>query len=212
MIIEQLTAVPLVPVLRNVPYKKSAAIVKALIDGGVTSIEVTMETDRAEDIITETIEAYGSQILVGAGTVLSVDDCRRAIQAGAQFIVAPTLDEEVVQFAVEQEVPVIPGVFTPSEMQRAINLGASMIKLFPASVLGPAFIKDVKGPLGHIQIMTTGGITLDTAKDYLKAGATAIGAGSALLRNDLIAAEDWAGLVNETRIWMEKLKISETAI
>jgi 2-dehydro-3-deoxyphosphogluconate aldolase/(4S)-4-hydroxy-2-oxoglutarate aldolase len=87
-----------------------------------------------------------------------------------------------------------------------------MIKLFPASVLGPAFIKDVKGPLGHIQIMTTGGITLDTAKDYLKAGATAIGAGSALLRNDLIAAEDWAGLANETRIWIEKLKISETAI
>jgi 2-dehydro-3-deoxyphosphogluconate aldolase/(4S)-4-hydroxy-2-oxoglutarate aldolase len=210
MIIEQLTAVPLVPVLRNVPYKKSAAIVKALIDGGVTSIEVTMETDRAEDIITETIEAYGS--LVGAGTVLSVDDCRRAIQAGAQFIVAPTLDEEVVRFAVEKEVPVIPGVFTPSEMQRAINLGASMIKLFPASVLGPAFIKDVKGPLGHIQIMTTGGITLDTAKDYLKAGATAIGAGSALLRNNLIAAEDWAGLANETRIWIEKLKISETAI
>lgn len=212
MIIEQLTKIPLVPILRKVPYKKSAAIVKALVDGGVRFIEVTMETDRAEDIIAETVEAYGSQILVGAGTVLSIDDCSRSIEAGAQFIVTPTLDEEIVQFAVKKEVPIIPGVFTPSEMQRAVNLGASMVKLFPSSVLGPAFIKDVKGPLGHIQIMTTGGITLDTAKNYLEAGAIAIGAGSALLRNDLIEAEDWEGLAKETRLWLEKLETFKAAI
>jgi 2-dehydro-3-deoxyphosphogluconate aldolase/(4S)-4-hydroxy-2-oxoglutarate aldolase len=212
MIINQIAATPLVPILRKVPYEKSAAIVRALVDGGAKAIEVTMETERAEDIIAEAVDAYGNQILVGAGTVLNVEDCRRAIEAGAQFIVAPALDEEVVRFAVEKEVPVIPGVFTPSEMLRAVNLGASMIKLFPASILGPAFIKDVKGPLGHIQIITTGGITLDTANDYLEAGAIAIGAGSALLRKDLIEAEDWTGLAEETRIWLEKIERTKTTI
>ncbi|WP_046176286.1 bifunctional 4-hydroxy-2-oxoglutarate aldolase/2-dehydro-3-deoxy-phosphogluconate aldolase [Domibacillus indicus] len=202
MIVDQLAAAPIVPILRKVPYEKSAQIVKALIDGGVASIEVTMETERAEDIIAEAIDAYGAQVLVGAGTVLNVDDCRRAIEAGAQFIVTPALDEEVVSYAVEKGVPIIPGVFTPAEMMRAVKLGAEAIKLFPASVLGPAFIKDVKGPLGHIPIMTTGGITLETAADYIQAGAAAVGTGSALLKKELIASEDWEGLKKETEQWL----------
>ncbi|WP_050180312.1 bifunctional 4-hydroxy-2-oxoglutarate aldolase/2-dehydro-3-deoxy-phosphogluconate aldolase [Domibacillus robiginosus] len=203
MVIEQLTAAPIVPILRKVPYEKSASIVQALIDGGVTSIEVTMESDRAEEIIAESIQSHGSKVLVGAGTVLNVNDCRRAIEAGAQFIVTPALDEEVTAYAVEQNIPIIPGVFTPAEMMRAMKLGAEAIKLFPASVLGPAFIKDVKGPLGHIPIMTTGGITLETAADYIKAGAAAVGTGSALLKGDLIAASDWEGLKKETEKWLQ---------
>jgi 2-dehydro-3-deoxyphosphogluconate aldolase/(4S)-4-hydroxy-2-oxoglutarate aldolase len=152
MIIDQLTAVPLVPILRKVPYEKSASIVKALVDGGVCSIEVTMETDRAEDIIAEAASTYGSRILVGAGTVLNREDCHRAIKAGAQFIVSPAFDEDVISFTVEQGIPIILGVFTQSEMVRAMNLGAEAIKLFPASVLGPAFIKDVKGRSAIFQL------------------------------------------------------------
>lgn len=206
MIIEQLAAAPIVPILRKVPYEKSASIVKALIDGGVTSIEVTMESEKAAEIIAETIDAYGAQVLVGAGTVLNVEDCQRAIEAGAQFIVTPALDEDVVAYAAEQGVPIIPGVFTPAEMLRAVKLGAEAIKLFPASVLGPAFIKDVKGPLSHISIMATGGITADTATDYLKAGAVAVGTGSALLKKDLIAANDWDGLKKETEKWLQAVQ------
>lgn len=206
MVIEQLAAAPIVPILRKVPYEKSASIVKALIDGGVTSIEVTMESEKAAEIIAETIDAYGAQVLVGAGTVLNVEDCQRAIEAGAQFIVTPALDEDVVAYAAEQGVPIIPGVFTPAEMLRAVKLGAEAIKLFPASVLGPAFIKDVKGPLSHIPIMATGGITADTATDYLKAGAVAVGTGSALLKKDLIAANDWDGLKKETEKWLQAVQ------
>ncbi|SIR23018.1 bifunctional 4-hydroxy-2-oxoglutarate aldolase/2-dehydro-3-deoxy-phosphogluconate aldolase [Domibacillus enclensis] len=206
MVIEQLAAAPIVPILRKVPYEKSASIVKALIDGGVTSIEVTMESEKAAEIIAETIDAYGAQVLVGAGTVLNVEDCQRAIEAGAQFIVTPALDEDVVAYAAEQGVPIIPGVFTPAEMLRAVKLGAEAIKLFPASVLGPAFIKDVKGPLSHISIMATGGITADTATDYLKAGAVAVGTGSALLKKDLIAANDWDGLKKETEKWLQAVQ------
>jgi len=211
MVIEQLTAAPIVPILRKVPYEKSAAIVSALIEGGVTSIEVTMESDRAEEIIAETVHAYGNRVLVGAGTVLNVDDCRRAIEAGAQFIVTPALDEEVVTYAVEHGVPIIPGVFTPSEMMRAMKLGAEAIKLFPASVVGPAFIKDVKGPLSHIPIMTTGGITLETAADYIGAGAAAVGTGSALLKKELIASSDWEGLKRETEKWLEAVQTNKVA-
>lgn len=207
MIIEFLTEAPIVPILRKIPYEKSAQIVKALIDGGVTSIEVTMETDRAETIIAETLAAYEGRVLVGAGTVLTTDDCRRAIEAGAQFIVTPALDEEVVLYAVEKGVPIIPGVFTPAEMVRAMKLGAEAIKLFPASTLGPAFIKDLQGPLQHIPMMTTGGITIETAADYIQAGAAAIGTGSALLNKNLIAANDWNGLKNETEKWLEAVSL-----
>jgi len=212
MFINQIEEIPLIPILRKVPYENSAAIVRALVEGGVRAIEVTMETNRAEEIICEAVNLYGDQILVGAGTVLNVEDCSRAIGAGAQFIVSPALDKEVIRFAVKKKVPVIPGVFTPSEMLLAMNLGASMIKLFPASVLGPSFIKDVKGPLSHIPIMTTGGITLNTARNYLDAGAIAIGTGSALIRKDLLAAEDWDGLVEEPRTWIKKMNSAKTTI
>ncbi|RNB82912.1 bifunctional 4-hydroxy-2-oxoglutarate aldolase/2-dehydro-3-deoxy-phosphogluconate aldolase [Brevibacillus panacihumi] len=206
MTIERLKAIPLVPVLRKIPYDKSHDIVQALLDGGIEAVEITMETERAEAIIRESVESYGDRALVGAGTVLDVADCRRAIEAGAQFIVAPVLEEAVVRYAADQGIPVIPGVFTPSEMLRAVNLGAAMIKLFPASVLGPSFIKDVKGPLSHIPIMCTGGITLDTAKAYLDAGANAVGAGSALLRKDLIEAGDWTGLTEEAKCWLAAIR------
>lgn len=207
MAIERLKEVSLVPVLRKIPYDKSKKIVQALLDGGIEAVEITMETERAEAMIRESIDLFGDRALVGAGTVLDAADCRRAIEAGAQFIVAPVLDEAVVRYAADQGIPVIPGVFTPSEMLRAANLGAAMIKLFPASVLGPSFIKDVKGPLSHIPIMCTGGITLDTAKAYLDAGANAVGAGSALLRKDLIEAGDWTGLTEEARRWMTAIRV-----
>lgn len=202
MIVERLKQYPIIPVLRKVPYEKSQSIIKALYDGGIRAVEITMESEGAESIIQETLEAYSADLLVGAGTVLSKDDCRRAIDAGAQFIVSPVLDEAVMQYAIEQNVPYIPGVFTPSEMLKAHNGGAAMIKLFPASVLGPSFIKDVKGPLGHIDIMTTGGITLETAKTYLDAGAKVVGAGSALVRKDLVENDNWTGLTEETISWM----------
>lgn len=202
MIVERLKQHPIIPVLRKVPYEKSQSIIKALYDGGIRAVEITMESVGAESIIQETLKAFPEDLLVGAGTVLSKGDCQRAIDAGAQFIVSPVLDEAVMQYALEQNVPFIPGVFTPSEMVKAHNGGAAMIKLFPASVLGPAFIKDVQGPLSHIDIMTTGGITMETASTYLDAGAKVVGAGSALVRKDLVESNDWAGLTAETISWV----------
>ncbi len=203
--IEHLKKSPLVPVLRKIRFEDSEFIVKALLDGGVRTVEITMETERASEIIRKTVNEFGSQALVGAGTVLTIEDCSKAIEAGAQFIVAPVLNEAVVTYAVDQDVPVIPGVYSPSEMMRAYELGATAVKLFPAASVGPGFVKDVQGPLGHIPIMVTGGIDLANASSYIEAGAVAVGAGSSLLKKSLISDGNWDALTKETEQWLKAL-------
>ncbi|WP_336045730.1 bifunctional 4-hydroxy-2-oxoglutarate aldolase/2-dehydro-3-deoxy-phosphogluconate aldolase [Solibacillus ferritrahens] len=205
MIYNELKLLKLIPVLRKIPYETSQSLIEALILGGVKAIEVTMDTKNATEIIKETRQNFGDRVIVGAGTVLTIEDCISALDAGAQFIVSPSLNLAVVEHSLKNGVAVIPGVFTPTEMQTAYSAGAQMIKLFPASALSPSFIKDVKGPLSHIAIMTTGGITLANAKSYLEAGAAAIGAGSDLINKELVKNEDWALLQKETERWIELL-------
>lgn len=207
MKIEQLTQVPIIPVLRKIPYEKSDYIINALIEGGIRSIEITMDTERAADIIRAARTKYGSDISIGAGTVLTVENAKEAIAAGADFLVAPNFDVAVTKYAQEQNIFYVPGVFTPSEMVSAYQDGASMVKLFPASVVQPQFIKDVKGPLSHIPIMCTGGIDLSTAKSYFEAGADAVGAGSSLVKKKFIQENDWVGLVRETQRWIESVPV-----
>lgn len=201
-VLDQLKDCPIIPVLRKIPYEKSASIIQALYDGGIRAVEITMDTENAEDMIREAVETFSGRMLVGAGTVLTIEDCERAMDAGAQFLVAPNFNSDVLAYAVEKNIPFIPGVFTPSEMVQADRAGAAMVKLFPASTLGPGFIKDVKGPLGHIDILTTGGITKETVRSYLDAGAVSVGAGSALVRKEFLEREDWAGLSAEVRAWL----------
>lgn len=207
MEIKQLTQVPIIPVLRKIPYEKSDYIINALLEGGIRSIEITMDTERAADIINATRTKYSSDISIGAGTVLTVEKAKEAIAAGAEFIVAPNFDEAIAKYAQEQKIFFVPGVFTPSEMVSAIQAGAEMVKLFPASVLGPQFIKDVKGPLSHIPVMCTGGIDLSTVKSYLEAGTDAVGAGSSLVKKKFIEENDWVGLKSETKEWVQSVPV-----
>ncbi|WP_342567633.1 bifunctional 4-hydroxy-2-oxoglutarate aldolase/2-dehydro-3-deoxy-phosphogluconate aldolase [Psychrobacillus sp. FSL K6-4046] len=201
-VLDQLKDCPIIPVLRKIPYEKSAGIIQALYEGGIRAVEITMDSENAEAMIREALDRFSGKLLVGAGTVLTIADCDRAMDAGAQFLVAPNFNSDVLAYAVEKNVPFIPGVFTPSEMVLADQAGAAMVKLFPASTLGPGFIKDVKGPLGHIDILTTGGITKETVKSYLDAGAVSVGAGSALVRKEFVEREDWPGLSAEVRGWL----------
>ncbi|XKH50505.1 bifunctional 4-hydroxy-2-oxoglutarate aldolase/2-dehydro-3-deoxy-phosphogluconate aldolase [Chryseomicrobium palamuruense] len=203
--IEQMKTSPLIPVLRKLPEDKFLSVAEALINGGVKYLEITMDAEDAPKLIRMAKEHFGNRASVGAGTVMSVEQARAAIEAGAEYLISPALVEDVLTFAVEQGVPMIPGVYTPSEMVLAHTLGASGVKLFPAASLGSGFVKDVRGPLGHIPIIVTGGITVDTAVSYLDAGAVAVGAGSALLDKELIANGDWGGLSELTRTWVETL-------
>lgn len=202
----KLQDIQLIPVLRKVPYQLCQDLVKALSDGGIKAVEITMDSENATEMIREVKQQYHGVLLVGAGTVLTVEDCEIAIEAGAEFIVSPSLNLDVVKKCIEKDIPVIPGVFTPTEMQTAYSAGAKIIKLFPASSLGTKFIKDVKGPLSHIQIMTTGGINLETAKSYLDAGAQIVGAGSDLIKKDWLSSRNWEAITNEAVEWNKSLE------
>ncbi|MCM3390173.1 bifunctional 4-hydroxy-2-oxoglutarate aldolase/2-dehydro-3-deoxy-phosphogluconate aldolase [Ureibacillus chungkukjangi] len=201
---DKLQGIQLIPVLRKVPYHLCQDLVKALSDGGIKAVEITMDSENAIEMIHE-VKTQNENLLVGAGTVLTVQDCEKAIEAGAEFIVSPSLNVDVVNLCVEKGIPVIPGVFTPTEMQTAYSAGAKIIKLFPASSLGTKFIKDVKGPLSHIQIMTTGGINLETASTYLVAGADIVGAGSDLIKKEWLQTGNWEAITNEAIAWIKSL-------
>jgi 2-dehydro-3-deoxyphosphogluconate aldolase/(4S)-4-hydroxy-2-oxoglutarate aldolase len=207
--INELKKVPLIPVLRKIPFEKLDLLLEALVLGGVKAIEITMDSPQAGAMISRAVSKYKKELIVGAGTVMNVADCQKAIRSGAEFIVSPVLNEKVLAFAHENNVPAIPGVFTPTEIYCAIEQGVTIVKLFPASVLGPSFIKDIKGPMNELSILCTGGITKETAKEYIDAGAISIGVGGALLKKEWISNNNWKKITSETEEWMSILTNKE---
>ena len=163
-------------------------VIRALAAGGVTVAEVTLTVPNALEVIREAKEALGDSVLLGAGTVLDPETCRAALLAGAEFIVAPTLDLEVIRLCRRYDKLVMPGAFTPTEVLAAWEAGADVVKVFPAEVVGPAFFKALRGPLPQIRLMPTGGVDLTTAVDFLTAGACCLGVGSQLVDPKLVAA------------------------
>ena len=174
--------------------KDSAQLMKvseALAEGGVKSIEVTMTTPNALQVISEVSKKMGKEILVGVGTVLDPETARAAILAGAQFVVGPTLNLDVIALCKRYGKVVVPGTFTATEMLTAWEAGADLCKLFPATALGPQYIKDVHGPLPQVEIIPTGGVTYENTPDFIKAGAAAVAAGSAMVPKDALEKGDF---------------------
>jgi|SRR5262245_678511 len=166
-------------------------VIRALVAGGVTVAEVTLTVPNALDIVRRAKEALGDSVLLGAGTVLDPETCRAALLSGAEFIVGPTLNLDVIRLCRRYDKLVIPGAFTPSEILAAWEAGADIVKVFPAEVVGPAFFKAMRGPLPQIRLMPTGGVDLNTAADFLKAGACCLGVGGQLVDPKLVAARDF---------------------
>jgi 2-dehydro-3-deoxyphosphogluconate aldolase / (4S)-4-hydroxy-2-oxoglutarate aldolase len=162
-----------------------AAIVRdvalALAEGGLTALEVTMTVPRAIDLIAELVAALPPACVVGAGTVLDGPTARAVIRAGAAFVVSPVLPPEVMTACRDSNVAVVPGGFSPTEILSAWSAGADIVKVFPATPLGPSFIRDLRGPLPQLKLMPTGGVTRQNAGDWIRAGAVAIGVGTALI-------------------------------
>jgi 2-dehydro-3-deoxyphosphogluconate aldolase / (4S)-4-hydroxy-2-oxoglutarate aldolase len=177
-----------VAVVRMKDPGKVHAIVDALAAGGVRALEVTMTVPRAVELIRELSAALPGGFLLGAGTVLDARTARAVIDAGAVFVVSPVCRAEVIATCHEHDVPAIPGCFSPTEILAAHEAGAELIKVFPATALGPQFIKDVRAPLPQVKLMPTGGVTVDNAGDWIRAGAAAVGLGSALLDTAAIDA------------------------
>ncbi|RPI57342.1 MAG: bifunctional 4-hydroxy-2-oxoglutarate aldolase/2-dehydro-3-deoxy-phosphogluconate aldolase [Acidobacteria bacterium] len=164
-------------------------VVDALARGGVKALEVTMTVPGAIELIGEIAPTLPPEFLFGAGTVLDADTAHRAARAGAQFIVSPVLRVDVIEAAHEDGIPVFPGCFTPTEILTAWDLGADVVKVFPATSVGPGYVKDIRGPLPQVKLMPTGGVSIDNVGDWLKAGAVAVGVGSALVDAKAIAAK-----------------------
>src|SRR5437868_1264465 len=192
--VQRMTASGVIAVVRSQDSHQLVEVAKALADGGVTVMEITFTVPNALDVIRQVRQSLGDRILLGAGTVLDTETARAAILAGAEFVVAPTLNLDVIRLCHRYDKAVLPGAFTPTEILTAWEAGADIVKVFPADVVGPAFFKAMRGPLPQVRLMPTGGVDLTTAADYLKAGACCLGVGGQLVDPKLIAAGDFDGL------------------
>lgn len=167
-------------------------VIDALVEGGIKILEITVDSENSYDTIAKAKKRYDSSILVGAGTVLDKETAKTAIDANADFIFSPVYDAEMIQLTNRYGKISIPGVYTPSEILQAYSYGADILKVFPATSLGPKYFKDVGGPLGHIPLMPTGGVNLDNMGEFVQNGAVAVGIGSALFDKESLANRDYA--------------------
>ncbi|MFP5275834.1 MAG: bifunctional 4-hydroxy-2-oxoglutarate aldolase/2-dehydro-3-deoxy-phosphogluconate aldolase [Acidobacteriota bacterium] len=174
--------VGLIPVLRAKSVAQGRAVVDAMIAGGVTVVEVTMTVPGAVDLLKELQKEYGSKLLLGSGTVTTADQCQATIDAGAEFVVSPSLHAEVIETTKKNGKVSCPGALTPTEAITAWNAGADYVKIFPCSAVGGAsYLKSLLAPFPHLKLIPTGGVTLQTAESFFKAGARAVGVGSDLV-------------------------------
>ena len=176
-----------VAALRAPSSEKLIRVCDALMEGGLKSIEVTMTTPDALKIIEEAVDKIGDKVLIGVGTVLDPETARAAILAGAEYIVAPTVNLKVIEMAKRYSKLVFPGALTPTEILTAWEAGADIIKVFPAAPMGPRYVKDIHGPLPHILLMPTGGITVENCGEYIEKGACCVTAGSDLVPQKALA-------------------------
>ncbi len=175
------------------------SVARAIRAGGVTAIEFTMTTPGALDVLARAARELGDEVLLGAGTVLDPETARACILAGAQFIVAPTLNPRMVELCRRYSVVSMPGAFTPTEILTAWELGADVGKVFPAGVLGPRYLRDVLAPLPQVRLLPTGGVDESSAAEYVLAGAFALGVGGGLVDRRAIEAGDWEALTAAAR-------------
>ena len=199
----------IVAVVRSESGEQLAGVVQALADGGVTAAEITFTVPDAPEVIRAVRKAVGDRVVLGAGTVLDPETARIALLAGAEFIVAPTVNVEVIRLCRRYDKAVMPGAFTPTEVLTAWEAGADVVKVFPADVGGPAYLKALRGPLPQVSVMPTGGVDLKTAEAFLKAGACCLGVGSSMVEPEAIRtgdfgrlrslAEQYAGIVKAFR-------------
>jgi 2-dehydro-3-deoxyphosphogluconate aldolase/(4S)-4-hydroxy-2-oxoglutarate aldolase len=190
-VVDTIARVGVVAIIRANSSDSLLSAAEAIRDGGMTVIEVTMTTPGALDVVREATRRLGSDIVFGAGTILDPETARAAILAGAQFIVAPTLNLETIALCRRYSVPVMPGAYTPTEILTAWEAGADMVKVFPADTLGAKFIKAVKAPLPQVKLLPTGGVNADNIGDFLRAGAEAVGIGGELVSQKLLDERDF---------------------
>jgi 2-dehydro-3-deoxyphosphogluconate aldolase/(4S)-4-hydroxy-2-oxoglutarate aldolase len=204
-VIQQILAQKIVAVVRLDDYSRAVDVARALMAGGVTVLEFTLTGRGAIEAVSATRKALGDAVCVGVGTVLKAEDAESAIDAGAQFAVTPALRRQVIATCVKRQTLVLCGGFTPTELLEAYEAGAELVKVFPAQLGGPRFIKDVLAPMPFLKLVPTGGVGPENARDYLAAGAVAVGIGGNLVSNKLVAAKAFDQITLTARACMDAI-------
>lgn len=194
-----------VAVLRVKEEGKLKKVIQAIYDGGVSVAEITMTVPNTIKLIEKMSQELDENIIIGVGSVLSKEVAEEAIKAGAKYVVSPILKREIIEMAQKYDVPVMPGCFTPTEIFSAFEMGADIAKVFPADIVGMPFFKAILAPMPHLKLMPTGGVSLTNAGDWLKAGACAVGIGSALLDEKAIKEENYLKLTENAKVIMDSI-------
>ncbi len=197
---------PLMGIVRGVSIKDLEPLLETVISAGLETIEITMNTPSAADIIKKARVFSKGRIAVGAGTVLGMGSLKEAKEAGAEFIVSPVTEDEVLRYCVKKKIPVFPGALTPQEVLGAWESGASMVKVFPSGLFGPTYLKELKAPLDKVELMAVGGVRLDNISEYFSCGASAVAFGSSVFKKEWLEAGDFSSIGDLVRQYVEKVK------
>ena len=212
-ICRRIVEVGIVPVIRAPSAELATRAASAVLEGGISVFEITLTVPGALEVIRSLVDTFGDRALVGAGTVLSATDAKACIAAGARFVVSPGLDLATVDAVLGCDVPMMPGALTPTEVITAWKAGADMVKIFPCSAMGGAsYLRALRGPLPQIKLMPTGGVSVTTAREYLEAGASALGVGSELVDLKALAAGNDALLTERARQLVEIVRATRDQV
>lgn len=204
--LDRILSLKVIAVIRMSDPEKLFSVTEAIKRGGVKAIEITLTTPGALDVIREMSAKKSPDVLIGAGTVLDAETADAAIDAGAEFVVSPVTNFDMIQVCRRRDTFVAPGAFTPTEIVAAWKQGADVVKVFPATSVGPKYFKDLKGPLPLIRLMPTGGVSIENAADFIKNGACCVAIGTALLDQKSIERNDWEALTAKAAALVESLR------
>jgi 2-dehydro-3-deoxyphosphogluconate aldolase/(4S)-4-hydroxy-2-oxoglutarate aldolase len=212
-VLKRIEEVGVVPVVRASSAEEAVAVAEAIREGGISIVEITMTVPGAITVIAELSKRYGDEVLVGAGTVLDPETARSCIAAGAQFIISPALNIQTIELCKSQRIAIFPGALTPTEVVTAWDAGADAIKVFPCSAVGGAsYLRALKAPLPDVKLVPTGGVSLATAKDFITAGAWALGVGADLVNTKAIKAGDRESVVTAARSYVAAVREARAAL
>jgi 2-dehydro-3-deoxyphosphogluconate aldolase/(4S)-4-hydroxy-2-oxoglutarate aldolase len=212
-VLKRIEEIGVIPVVRAASSDEAIAAAEAIREGGIPLLEITMTVPGAVGVIAELIQRYAHVLLVGAGTVLDPDAARACIDAGAQFIISPSLNLQTIELCRQQNIAIFPGALTPTEVVTAWEAGADAVKVFPCSAVGGAkYLRALKAPLPQVKLVPTGGVSLATAKDFIAAGAWALGVGSDLVDNKAIQMGDRKSVMDAARNYVAAVREARAAL
>jgi 2-dehydro-3-deoxyphosphogluconate aldolase/(4S)-4-hydroxy-2-oxoglutarate aldolase len=199
MDIAKFKRLPIMGIVRGIDQESVEGLVESVVSAGLETLEITMNTKNASQVIAKAVKSSQGRLMIGAGTVLNIDNLKLALDCGATFVVMPAIIDEVMDHCAKNVIPVFPGALTPGEIYRAWNLGATMVKVFPSGVFGPAYFKEIKGPFENIELMACGGVRAENLPDYFAGGASAVTFGASIFKKEWIVAKEFGKITDEVK-------------